>query len=238
MLDEKSMDCEFMKTPFFCGEINFPGLATNFDLYVDFTNRETTVDQGRIEDALFDIFSPESNILHVGIGNSKLAERFCKLTGNVYGITISEGEKKHADSLDMDNYTVFLCNKYHRRFISQFVDLEFDFIVDNNLASFTCCRYHFYQMLENYISCLKLGGRILTDQRGMDWALAHEGFIMDYEQLGVVVKDLPLKMSQVSDKVYSLELTEGRLSRNQVPLVVYAKRLAKNGRSYVESFCP
>ncbi|WP_281557552.1 hypothetical protein [Thalassomonas sp. RHCl1] len=234
-------DINFTNGPVFCGALAAPGLAVDFDLYVDYSVRDTTEDQQRIEAVLDDLLSAEevpegSRILHVGVGNSGLAARFIPQGLIVDGITVSKPEKQFAESLKLKNYQVYVTNKYHRDFAGYFEQSQFDFIVDNNLASFSCCQYHFYQMLENYLGCLKTGGKILTDQRGMDWALAGPGFILDFDKLTAVVANLPLKVSRLTDMVYALELTPRKAVQRS--LSVYAKRNGEGGQSYIETFIP
>jgi hypothetical protein len=235
-------DTYFTQCPIFCGHLQQPGLAVDFDLYVDYSTRDTTNDQARIEEVLEGIILPQKRLLHVGIGNSKLAEKFTKLGVLVDGITVSEAEKSYAESLNIEHYRVFMVNKYHRAFADGFAQRGdkngFDYIVDNNLASFTCCQYHFYQMLENYLGCLKVGGKILTDQRGMDWALAAPGFILDFETLQAAVAGLPVNVSRLTDMVYAIELLPDCSGDVKQQICVYAKRYKNNGQSYIESFKP
>lgn len=228
----------FSDGPFFCGQRQHPGLAVDFDLYVDFSSRDTTEDQAHIEAVLEDIVKPQSRLLHVGVGNSKLAEKFTQKGVVVDGITVSETEKSFAESLNIDHYQVFMVNKYHRMFGDCFVDSKFDYIVDNNLVSFGCCQYHFYQMIENYLGCLKVGGQILTDQRGMDWALASAGFILDFEQLSAVVAPLPVLVRRLTDSVYAIELLPAETCNKKQEFLVYAKRYKDDGEGYIESFRP
>ena len=234
-------DINFTKGPAYCGALDDPGLAVNFDLYVDYSTRDTTEDQQRIEAVLDKLLLAReipkgSRILHVGVGNSRFAARFIPQGLIVDGVTVSAPEKQFAESLKLKDYRIYVTNKYHRDFAGFFERKQFDYIVDNNLASFSCCQYHFYQMLENYLGCLKTGGKILTDQRGMDWALAGPGFILDFEQLSQVVAKLPLKVSRLTDMVYALELTARKAVRQS--LSVYAKRKGEGGQSYIETFIP
>ncbi|MFT4928945.1 MAG: hypothetical protein ACI8WB_005065 [Phenylobacterium sp.] len=224
--------------PAFCGQLQHPGLAVDFDLYVDFSNRETTADQARIELELEKMVQPQNRVLHVGIGNSQLAEKFAQLGVLVDGITVSETEKTLGEGKNIPDYQIFLSNKYHHSFSQHFAAERFDYIVDNNLASFTCCQYHFYQMLENYIACLKVGGKILTDQRGMDWALADPGFIMGFEQLSAAVATLPVSVTRLTDMVYAIELLGAPAVEEKPRFSVYAKRVNDDGESYIESFSP
>ncbi|WDE01652.1 hypothetical protein [Thalassomonas actiniarum] len=235
-------DHNFSNCPSFCGALQHPGLAVNFDLYVDYSCRETTEDQQRIEAVLETMIAEKqivkgSRILHVGVGNSQLAAKFIPRGLVVDGVTVSGSEKHFAESLKLKGYQVYVTNKYHRDFAGCFEQNQFDYIVDNNLASFSCCQYHFYQMLENYLGCLKTGGKILTDQRGMDWALAGPGFILGFDELRQAVAPLPLKVSRLTDMVYVLELLPANNNKRQ-ELSVYARRCDDGGQAYIETFIP
>jgi hypothetical protein len=192
-----------------CGRLDHPGLATDIPRWIDHTVLDTTVDQTRIEDAL-DAMRPNGRqqILHVGVGNSQLALRFAPRVRLVDGITVWDPERSLADSLAIANYTVHFVSKYSREFLLA-VDNQYDYIVDNNLASFACCKYHFYRMLDNYLWCLRPGGRILTDQRGMDWTVEDDPrWQLTYEDLVALGERFPLEAARVTDTVYELRRVE------------------------------
>jgi len=196
----------YRDAPEVCGKLDHPGLATDMPLWVDHTRDETTVDQARIEDALEGMDLDGRAILHVGVGNSGLARRFAPRIAVVDGLTVSDAEKKLADSLAIPNYTVHILSKYSREFLVQIAN-RYDYIVDNNLASFACCKYHFFRMLDNYVWCMRPGARILTDQRGMDWAVNDDPrWQLTYDDL-VALEDLfPLTAGAVTDTVYELRM--------------------------------
>lgn len=191
--------------PEICGKLDHPGLATDVPRWIDHTDLDTTVDQARIEEALAGMSpSGHQQILHVGVGNSRLAQRFAPRVRLVDGITVWKPEKSLADSLAIANYTVHFLSKYSREFLLT-IENEYDYIVDNNLASFACCKYHFYRMLDNYLWCLRPGGRILTDQRGMDWTVENDPrWQLTYEDLVALGERFPLTAARVTDTVYEL----------------------------------
>jgi hypothetical protein len=195
--------------PEVCGRLRHPGLATDVQRWIDHTGLDTTVDQARIEDAL-DAMNPgeAQQILHVGVGNSQLAERFAPRVRLVDGLTVWAPEKTFADGLLIANYTVHFVSKYSREFLLT-IEHEYDFVVDNNLASFACCKYHFHRMLDNYVWCLRPGGRILTDQRGMDWTVEDDPrWQLTYDDLVALSERFPLRAARVTDTVYELRLVE------------------------------
>ena len=179
-----------------------PGVASN-DEAIDWTRQETTPDQARIEAALDTLAHTEAQILHVGVGNSSLARRFAGRVRSVDGITVHQNEKTSADLLAIANYTVHVVNKYGRKVVSV-LPHNYDFIIDNNLASFACCRKHFSIMLENYMTVLRAHGRILTCQIGMDAYHDELGCMMTFADLVSLERQFPLRVSKLNDVVYAL----------------------------------
>ena len=190
--------------PEVCGNMDRPGLALDMPIWVDHTKDETTVDQASIEAELDRMTINGAGILHVGVGNSKFAQRFAAGVHLVDGLTVSPNEKALADSLNIANYTVYVLNKYSREFVLT-IKHKYDFVVDNNLASFACCKYHFYLMLDNYIWALKPGGRILTDQQGMDWVIEDERWKLSYEDLAALESKFPVSARRITDTVFSIQ---------------------------------
>lgn len=188
----------------FCGRRENPGLAVDFNPYVDYSSRATTEDQRRIEDYLHGKSMPAA-ILHIGVGNSEFAQTFTKKGARVVGVTVSQDELRHAENLCIKGYETFLCNKYHHSLADVLRDKKFDYIVDNNLAAFACCRYHLTTMLQTYLHVLKPRGWILTDQRGMDWALSDPAFILDLDGLHTLATQHCAHAVEVADQVYGIQ---------------------------------
>ena len=202
--DLSSGELRYDACPEVCGRLDRPGLATDMPLWVDHSRDETTVDQARIEDALEGIEVGGRDILHVGVGNSRLAQRFAGRARLIDGLTVSEPEKALADSLRIPNYTVHLLSKYGREFLVR-IENRYDYIVDNNLASFACCKYHFHRMFDNYLWCLQPGGCILTDQRGMDWTVEDDPrWRLTYDDLVALERRFPIVVGGVTDTVYEI----------------------------------
>jgi hypothetical protein len=179
-----------------------PGVATN-DEAIDWTQQETTRDQARIEAVLDTMALTGAQILHVGVGNSKFAQRFASRVRRLDGLTVHQNEKTYADALGIDNYTVYVLNKYSREFVSV-LSHTYDLIIDNNLASFACCKDHFFVMLENYLSVLPPHGQILTCQIGMDAYHDDFGYTMTYADLVSLERKFPVRVSKLTDVVYAL----------------------------------
>ncbi len=193
-----------------CGKLDHPGLATDTPRWIDHTGLATTVDQARIEDALEGMrLTPDVRILHVGVGNSQLAQRFAPRVARIDGLTVCAAEKELADSLAIADYRVHLLSKYSREFLTT-IEHSYDYIVDNNLASFACCKYHFYRMLDNYLWCLRPGGRVLTDQRGMDWTVENDPrWQLTFEDLVGLGERFPVKAFPLTDSVYEIRHRAG-----------------------------
>ncbi|MBV9730010.1 MAG: hypothetical protein JO309_11515 [Pseudonocardiales bacterium] len=190
--------------PEVCGRLEHPGLATDMPIWIDHTREATTVDQARIEDTLDEVDLADRHVLHVGVGNSRFAQRFARRVRLVDGLTVSHREKEFADSLQIANYTVYFLSKYSREFLIT-IENRYDFIVDNNLASFACCKYHFFRMLDNYLWCLRPHGRILTDQRGMDFTVENDPrWQLTFEDLVALERRFPVAVTKITDTVYEI----------------------------------
>jgi hypothetical protein len=123
--------------------------VTQISEALDWTHQATTPDQAHIEAVLTTLAVIGSALLHVGVGNSQLAQRFASRARRIDGLTVSPQEIAHAAALGLPHYTVFMLNKYSPAFGSVMTH-TYDWIIDNNLASFACCRYHFLVMVEQY----------------------------------------------------------------------------------------
>jgi hypothetical protein len=198
---------QYESCPEVCGRMRSPGLALDMPLWVDHTKDETTVDQASIEAEMDKMDLSGKNILHVGVGNSKFASRFAGRVNLIDGLTVSRNEETLADSFGIGNYTVFFLNKYSREFILT-IRNRYDFIVDNNLASFACCKFHFHLMLDNYVWSLKPGGQILTDQQGMDWVIEDPRWKLTYQDLLALENKFPLRATRLSETVFSMRVRE------------------------------
>ncbi len=153
--------------PIWCGSRESSGVDETPD-WRDWTDQETTPDQLRIEDVLEGEQISGKAILHVGIGNSSLAQRFHQTARVIDGITIQEQELSHARDLDLRNYRPMLGNRYSPSLLLR-LKCRYDYIVDNNPTTFCCCRTHLSTMLASYSSALKTDGVILTDKVGLHW---------------------------------------------------------------------
>jgi hypothetical protein len=186
----------------FCGNREQPWVTLHSDA-VDWTQQQTTRDQAHIEAVLDTMMVAGASILHVGVGNSKFAQRFASRARRIDGLTVHQNEKTYADALELPNYTVHVLNKYSPEFGSV-ITHTYDFIIDNNLASFACCKYHFAVMFENYLRVLASHGQILTCQIGMDAYHGAFGWVMTYAALVSLERKFPVHVSKMTDVVYAI----------------------------------
>jgi hypothetical protein len=186
----------------FCGNLEQPWVTLN-SAAVDWTQQQTTRDQAHIEAVLDTLAVTGASILHVGIGNSQFAQRFASRARRIDGLTVHQNEKIQADALEITNYTVYVLNKHSAEFVSVLAN-PYDFIIDNNLASFACCKYHFSVMFENYLRILTAHGQILTCQIGMDVYHGAFGWVMTYADLVSLERKFPVQVSKLTDVVYAI----------------------------------
>ncbi len=154
----------FREIPLYCANESAPGIQGAPE-EMDWTLLKTTEDQERIE-AYVSSRNIDGNVLHVGIGNSGLAQSFHTRMHAIVGITIQRNELQKAESLDIKNYFPLYINKYSTEMLS-LPRHKFDFVIDNNPTSFCCCFLHFSRMMLTYQELLCDGGEILTDRLGL-----------------------------------------------------------------------
>ncbi len=148
-----------------CGDEVDPG-NDEVSEWRDWSERESTEDQQRIERFLKTLRLDGTRFLHVGIGNSAFARTFCAAAALVDGITIQPGEIERAARLP--GYRTFLVNKFAMD-LPAVLPRRYDFIIDNNPSSYACCRKHFLTMMSSYTRLLAPEGSILTDLHGLWW---------------------------------------------------------------------
>jgi len=109
-----------------------------------------------------------SNILHIGTGTSFIAKNInCK---SITGISISKNEINYANNLKINNYKSFFLNKLSKNAFSKFSNYSFDYIIDVNLKSYSCCSKAFEKMFSEYSKLLTINGKILSNKRGMKFS--------------------------------------------------------------------
>lgn len=156
----------FSELPFDCGQSANPGIRFSEELR-DWSDKATTPDQRRMESYIDRYDLRQKRILHVGIGNSGLAQRFSRRTKEIVGTTIDDPEIKVAQSLALSNYQFVRHNKFSGENGS--IHGPFDFILDNNPTSPCCCIRHLATLFDFYSEKLSADGQIVTDRQGLEW---------------------------------------------------------------------
>ena len=156
----------FENLPLDCGNRDNPGVVYNEDIR-DWSDKETTPDQRRIERYIDRYDLGGKRVLHIGIGDSGLAQRFHQRVNEIVGTTIDEPEMTVARSLALPCYSYVLHNKFSPW--EGVVEGKFDFILDNNPTSPCCCVRHLAELFDFYEAKLAEGGQIVTDRQGLRW---------------------------------------------------------------------
>jgi hypothetical protein len=188
-----------------CEKTAWPGV-TDEEPHRDWSAYETTDDQTRIENRLSLFVDANSDILHVGLGNSRLAMRFSASVNSITGITVSQQEVDLAVKSGLANYHASVWNKY-QYFLSA-PRHGFDAIVDNNPTSFTCCIWHLSEMMAWYADSLRNDGAIFTDAVGLSWVLgvaeAVPGSGFNFAQWAELGRCAGLEALAIDSNVYAL----------------------------------
>jgi hypothetical protein len=187
-----------------CDRVDVPGVGTTDPDLVDYSERPATPDHHRIEQVLAGRDLSACRLLHVGVGDSGLALRLAGRCRSIDGITVSEPERRLAESLGAPGYRVFVANKYTRELV-RVLSPGYQVIIDNNPGSFACCAYHFASMLDNYRWALAPGGELLTDQRGLHWVVEDRRWRMTFDDLTATGQRFGLQAARLTDTVYALK---------------------------------
>ena len=109
-----------------------------------------------------------SKLLHIGIGNSYLANNL-RIFYLIKGISISQNEIEHAKSQNITNYNISFLNKYKSAAFKKFKNEKFNFIIDTNIKSFACCIHAFENLFYQYYDLLAPLGQLITHTNGLKW---------------------------------------------------------------------
>ena len=138
--------------------------------YSYWENKKETLCEIEILDFLNSNHSSNSfKILHVGIGNSYIANNLNKYS-LINGITIASKEIQLAKNLNIKNYDVSFKNKYEFNAFHNLANYKYNIIIDANIKSFACCENAFQRLMQQYCNILNIGGFIITSTRGMNWS--------------------------------------------------------------------
>ena len=112
--------------------------------YSYWENNSETSDEKEIYNYLRKDKIVNKKILHIGIGNSHIATKFNN-NNYIAGITIANQEFIFAKKLKLNNYKVYMINKYSKK-LKILSKNKFDIIIDTNLKSYACCQNAFETM--------------------------------------------------------------------------------------------
>jgi hypothetical protein len=188
----------------FCGSEDQPGIDAPVEWRI-WVGRPTTEDQARIEQCLAEMVDCWSTLLHVGVGNSSLARRFCPTVASIHGLTIHPEEREFAERLNIQNYAVSLTNKYSSEMTR--IGRGFDFVIDNNPSLYACCLFHFCRMMVTYAEALRNGGAILTAEPGLSWVMpgADPAWSLSWKDWVRLGNELSMSTRQITPMVYAME---------------------------------
>jgi hypothetical protein len=188
-----------------CGKRSDPGIRDREE-WSDWSAFGTTAGELLIEDYLDRLGTRNKSILHIGIGNSGLAERFARSASQIVGTTIAVAEVSTAQSLGLSNYRAILHNKYSGT--DDGIPADFDFVIDSNPTAFCCCMTHLGSMLDFYASRLADEGQLITERSGLAWQMkapgAHERWGFSFDDLAAVARLAGLDSYRVSEDIYVL----------------------------------
>ena len=153
-----------MKNSYICN-CTKPNFKNKYSYWED---RSSTSDENEIINYLKNNINLENKkILHIGIGNSFFAQVI--LNKNIiFGISVSSNEIAKAKNLNLNNYKVYLCDKFSINFYDLFIDNKFDIIVDNNIKSYSCCKLSYNYFIDNLFKMLNDKGVLITSRKGMN----------------------------------------------------------------------
>ena len=109
------------------------------------------------------------NILHIGIGNSYFAKHLTNYN-SIDGISISNNEILEAKKINLPKYKSIFLNKLSANAFDVFKCIKYDYIIDVNLKSYSCCEKAFRKMFNDYSKMLNEKGSIISGKKGMNWS--------------------------------------------------------------------
>jgi len=214
----------FSELAFDCGRAADPGIRFSEELR-DWSDKATTPDQRRMELYIDRYDLRRKRILHIGIGNSGLAQRFHRRVKEILGTTIDDPEIEAAQSLDLPRYQYVRHNKYSGA--NEGIYGTFDFILDNNPTSPCCCIRHLGALFDLYAKKLAPGGQVVTDRQGLEWVPedSNPRWSFSFDDLAAVAKAVGLSAYRANGTVYVLSRSAPR-SPTLVPLSRHLLRRA------------
>ncbi len=138
--------------------------------YLYWEDRKVTNDEIEVVNYLNSLNNDKQfKILHIGIGNSYIAQNLNNYD-SIHGISVANNEIIFANKLKINNYKCFFLNKLSEGAFNNDLFNKYDFIIDVNLKSYSCCNKAFCKMFNEYTKILNYNGSILTGKKGMNWS--------------------------------------------------------------------
>lgn len=166
-------------------------------------NRKTTSDLKLIQKYITS--KKYKTILQVGTGNMSLYKSANKSFEIFYGITILQEELNYGKDVLIKNHDtrskILFWNKYSGDF--RFLKgNRVDLIIDNDLSSYACCKYHFKKMVSAYSEILQNNGLILVGLKGLGYF--DNGFGLTTKTLSRFIEPYGLKVKK-TDFCYEIK---------------------------------
>ena len=173
----------------------------------DWDKRPPTIDELLLEASLKKSSLQNSSLLHVGIGNSRLASRLSSFCRHITGVTTEETERATAMGLGFENYQPVVCNPYSEEFRTHLPLDAYDIIVDTEFAAEPCCQLHWKRLMRNYLELLAPKGSLVTTEkldgsRTGAWAPSESDLVSLADQFGMCV-------TRTAFGVYTLRRPDG-----------------------------
>lgn len=174
----------------------------------DWDKRPPTIYELLLEASLKKSSLENGALLHVGIGNSRLASRLSSSCRHITGVTTEAAEQARAAGLHLRNYAPVVCDKYSREFRTRLPLHAYDIIVDSNLAIEACCHLHWKEVMHNYVELLAPSGALITARPSMSCSAA-DGWVPSDADLVCLASQFGMCVAKSGYGVYTLRRQPG-----------------------------
>lgn len=162
------------------------------------SRRPPSIGELLIEAALKKYPLGSCDILHVGIGSSRLAAQLSSRCRCITGVASDDHESLIGAALGLQNYSVLVSNKYCEAFPKQLPLRAYDIIIDHQIASHACCHRHLRTLIENYTSLLRSTGWLVTAERGLRFPATGNGWNLSDADLAYHAGEFGLCVTKAS----------------------------------------
>jgi len=194
----------FLSGPIYCGSEN--GMCEGGR---DPRKQPPSIGELLLEAALDKCPLENRDILHVGIGASRLATQLASRCRHITGVARNASERSTAVNLGLPNYRIVVCNKYSEAFRTQLPLSAYDVIIDNDMASHACCQRHLRALLETYSSLLAPSGWLATAEQGLEGPPSGDSWNVSDADLACLAGQFSLCVTKADCGIYSLKRPSG-----------------------------